>query len=71
MILQCDFCVRLQAGKPVPEAVKQGVETPSKGGGAGKSAGGKSKKASSAIAASKAEGNPQFEGFIRRLRGGK
>lgn len=60
----------LQAPKPVPEEVKQGVETPDKSA-AGKSAGGKSKKASSALVASKAGGNEQFEGFIRRLRGGK
>ena len=65
----------MQAPKPVPEAVKQGVETPQD-----KGTGKKSKKggeaavdsaASGSKSAAKAISNPQFEAFTRRLRGGK
>lgn len=58
----------MQKPKPVPEAVKQGVESVGKSKGGKGDAGGKSAGVS---IASKDQGNPQFEGFIRRLRGGK
>lgn len=47
--------------------MKQGVESVGKNTGKGDAGG---KKASVSVA-SKDQGNPQFEGFIRRLRGGK
>lgn len=67
----------VQGGKPVPEAVKQGVETPGKSkGGAGKAKAAADEAASAGKAgvsnvSSKAKSNPQFEAFIRRARGGK
>lgn len=61
-----------QAPKPVPEAVKQGVESVGKSsGGKGDSGAKGSAKKGGVSVASKDQGNPQFEGFIRRLRGGK
>ncbi|DBA68728.1 TPA: hypothetical protein ACH3X2_013425 [Trebouxia sp. C0005] len=56
-----------QAPKPVPEAVKQGVETPQD---KGKKKAAKG-EASASKAATKATSSPQFEAFIRRIRGGK
>ena len=60
--------------KGVPEAVKQGVETP-------QDKSGKKKKdevlpkgaasSSAAESAQKAKSSPQFEAFLRRARGGK
>jgi len=58
-----------QAPKPVPEAMKQGVESVGKSTGGKSEGGGKSK--GSVSVASKDQGNPQFEAFIRRARGGK
>ena len=59
-----DMYLLYQAPKPVPEAVKQGVETPGKKSKGGDEGGGK-------VTANKATSSPQFEAFIRRIRGGK
>lgn len=56
-----------QGGKPVPEAVKQGVETVQD---KGKKKAAKG-EASASKASTKATSSPQFEAFIRRIRGGK
>ena len=64
-----------QAPKKVPEAVKQGVETPQDKGKKGKKGGSAAAapdaSSSATASASKAKSNPQFEAFIRRVRGGK
>lgn len=57
----------LQGGKPVPEAVKQGVETVQD---KGKKAAAKGEAGVSKVSTQK-PGSPQFEAFIRRIRGGK
>ncbi len=63
-----------QAAKPVPEAVKQGVETPQdknkKKAAKGEATAAKG-EASASKASTKATSSPQFEAFIRRIRGGK
>ncbi len=56
-----------QAPKPVPEAVKQGVETVQDKGKKKAEKG----EASASKVSQKATSNPQFEAFIRRIRGGK
>lgn len=58
--------------KGVPEAVKQGVETPQDKSGKKKEVLPKGAASSSAgEAAQKAKSSPQFEAFLRRARGGK
>ncbi|DBB03459.1 TPA: hypothetical protein ACH3X3_010813 [Trebouxia sp. C0006] len=59
-----------QAPKPVPEAVKQGVETSGKKAAKGAATAAKG-EASASKASTKATSSPQFEAFIRRIRGGK
>ncbi len=59
-----------QGAKPVPEAVKQGVETSGKKAAKGAATAAKG-EASASKASTKATSSPQFEAFIRRIRGGK
>ena len=65
----------LQGNKGVPEAVKQGVETPQDKGSKKKKGGDDEPvpkgAATGAASAQKAKSSPQFEAFLRRARGGK
>jgi hypothetical protein len=76
LTLRHEFTITMlgQAPKPVPEAVKQGVETPQdknkKKAAKGEATAAKG-EASASKASTKATSSPQFEAFIRRIRGGK
>ncbi|KAL3155742.1 hypothetical protein ABBQ32_012760 [Trebouxia sp. C0010 RCD-2024] len=62
-----------EGNRGVPEAQKQGVETPQDKSGKKKKGGDDTPKgaATGPASAQKAKGSPQFEAFIRRARGGK